>query len=49
LAQAKTFSDVPVGELFWYENSVGLVEIAANQASAATLLQLGVGASLEIL
>lgn len=49
LAQAKTFSDVPVGELFWYENSVGLVEIAANQASAAALLQLGIGASLEIL
>ena len=32
---ARVFSDVQPGELFWYENSIGLVEIAANRASAA--------------
>ena len=40
---ARVFSDVPRGELFWYENSIGLVEIAANQASAASLLGIAVG------
>lgn len=32
--QANTFSDVPKGELFWYENSLGLVELAVNQGVA---------------
>jgi S-adenosylmethionine hydrolase len=31
---ARVFSQVPAGEVFWYENSLGLVEIAANSASA---------------
>ncbi len=31
---AQMFSEVPQGELFWYENSLGLIEIAANSASA---------------
>lgn len=34
----RTFSDAPPGALFWYENSSGLAEIAANGASAARLL-----------
>jgi S-adenosylmethionine hydrolase len=29
--------------MFWYVNSVGLVEIAANRGSAAALLGLAVG------
>jgi len=37
---ARVFSDVPAGEVFWYENSIGLVEIAANRASASVLLAL---------
>ena len=35
---ARVFSEAGQGEVFWYENSVGLVEIAANGASAAEML-----------
>lgn len=35
---AQTFSQVPQGEVFWYENSLGLVEISANAASAQQVL-----------
>jgi hypothetical protein len=38
IACARVFSDVPLGEVFWYENSLGLVEVAANAASAQQLL-----------
>ena len=31
---ARTFAAVPVGQLFWYVNSMGLVEVAVNQGSA---------------
>ncbi len=40
---AQTFSRVEVGGLFWYENSMGLVEIAANGVNAAALLSVGIG------
>jgi len=40
---AETFCRVPAGGLFWYPNSLGLVEIAANQGSAAELLSLALG------
>ena len=43
LTHARVFSDVPIGELFWYENSIGLVEIAANQASASRALSAAIG------
>lgn len=43
LARAPTFCGVRHGAVFWYENSLGLVEIAANQASAARKLGLRVG------
>jgi len=43
LAWRPTFSEAGKGEAFWYVNSVGLVEIAANRASAAALLGLKVG------
>ena len=43
IARAQTFSDVPRGKVFWYENSLSLAEIAANSASAADQLGLGVG------
>ncbi len=43
LGRARVFSDLPDGELCWYENSLGLVEIAANSASAAEKLGLKVG------
>jgi hypothetical protein len=44
LAHARTFSAVPKGEVFWYRNSCGLVEIAASAGSARDALGLGVGA-----
>lgn len=37
LSQAGTFSDVAVGDGFWYANANGLVEIAVNQGRAADL------------
>jgi S-adenosylmethionine hydrolase len=48
LAQARTFSDVPPGQVFWYENSNSLVEIAVNCGSAAEQLCLTVGTKIEI-
>lgn len=43
LYRARKFCDVPVGTCFWYVNANGLVEIAANQDSAAALLGLRIG------
>ncbi|KIL98779.1 hypothetical protein CCC_02229 [Paramagnetospirillum magnetotacticum MS-1] len=42
--RARTFSDVPPGKGFWYENSAGLAEIAVNGGSAARLPSLALGA-----
>jgi hypothetical protein len=49
LSYARVFGEVPVGRAFWYENSIGLVEIAANRTSAARLLGIEVGDPLRIL
>jgi S-adenosyl-L-methionine hydrolase (adenosine-forming) len=46
--RARVFSDVAVGEPFWYENSLGLVEIAVNRAHAAKQLQLAVGSEIVL-
>ena len=43
IPQARVFSEVKPGALFWYENSLGLIEIAANGASAARALRLTIG------
>jgi S-adenosylmethionine hydrolase len=43
LGYARVFSAVPRGTAFWYPNSIGLVEIAVNGASAADALALRVG------
>lgn len=40
---ARVFSAAPAGEVFWYENSLGLVEIAGNGCSAAVELGLAIG------
>jgi S-adenosyl-L-methionine hydrolase (adenosine-forming) len=48
LEHAKTFSDLPVGSPFWYENSNGLVEIAVNQGRADRKLGLAIGTPVEI-
>jgi S-adenosyl-L-methionine hydrolase (adenosine-forming) len=44
----RTFSDAQPGELLWYANAHGLVEIAENQSSAAGMLGAGVGTPLTI-
>jgi S-adenosylmethionine hydrolase len=44
---ARTFSDVSVGQCFWYGNSNGLVEIAVNGGNAAKTLGLSVGCGIE--
>jgi S-adenosylmethionine hydrolase len=43
LRYARTFSAAAPGELFWYGNSQGLVEIAGNGVSAAERLPLALG------
>ncbi len=43
---AHTFSSVPRGSAFWYENSQGLVEIAVNGGNAAQQLNLRIGSKL---
>ena len=48
LAVARTFSEVPQGSCFWYANSIGLIEIAANRSSAAEILQLKIGDILKV-
>lgn len=40
---ARVFAAAPPGTAFWYENSVGLVEIAVNRGSARDLLAMKVG------
>jgi len=49
LGYARTFSEVPAGAPFWYENSFGLVELAVNQGRADTLLGLVPGDEIRLL
>lgn len=46
--RADTFSDVPAGQGFWYENSSGLAEIAVNRGHAADVLHLSRGQKIQI-
>tara|TARA_B100000315_G_scaffold260419_2_gene321602 strand:+ start:1057 stop:1800 length:744 start_codon:yes stop_codon:yes gene_type:complete len=48
LNKALTFSSVSKGQAFWFVNSNGLVEIAANKGRAAELLNLNVGTKIEL-
>ncbi len=48
IARAETFSAVPPGTAFWYENSNGLAEIAVNRGRASDALALAVGAPVAI-
>lgn len=45
LIYARTFSDVAVGQAFWYENANGLIEVAMNQGNASQALALSIGTS----
>lgn len=49
LNRARTFSDLPPGQGFWYENSSGLAEVAVNQGSAAETFGLRPGDPLDVL
>jgi len=49
LSQADTFCALPAGQAFWYNNSIGLLEIAINQGSAREQLQLQPGMPVELL
>ena len=44
---ARTFSEVPEGALFWYENANGLAEIAMNRGRADTRLGLAPGDPID--
>ena len=46
--RARTFSDVKPGEMFWYANSIGLIEVAVNQGSAAAQLSASIGMDVAI-
>lgn len=48
LGSARTFSEVPPGEAFWYENANGLLEIAVNRGRADAVLGLSVGAAVAV-
>ncbi|HEY1300948.1 MAG TPA: SAM-dependent chlorinase/fluorinase [Stellaceae bacterium] len=49
LPRARTFSDVGVGEPFWYENSNGLAELAVNGGRAEKVLDLAIGSPVAVL
>jgi S-adenosylmethionine hydrolase len=48
VAPAGVFSEVRENEPCWYEDSIGLVEIAVNRGSVARLLDLSVGQTVSI-
>ncbi len=48
IGHARVFSEVAEGGAFWYENSLGLVEIATSASSAARQLGLKIGQPVGI-
>lgn len=48
LQYARTFSEAQADTAFWYENSIGLIEIAVNCGSAAQALSLTVGQPVSL-
>jgi S-adenosylmethionine hydrolase len=49
LRYARTFCESPLGQAFWFENSIGLVEVALNCGSAAQQLDLAVGTKVRFI
>ncbi|HTS54940.1 MAG TPA: SAM-dependent chlorinase/fluorinase [Burkholderiales bacterium] len=49
LAYARVFAEAPAGSAFWYEDSIGLVEIAVNGGSAAELMGMHVGDPIKVI
>lgn len=48
IVHARTFSDVPKGGVFWYENANGLMEIAMNCGRADVALGLTLGSPVAV-
>lgn len=48
IPRARTFSDVPRGDAFWYKNANGLAEIAVNQGRADQELEIDLGSPIII-
>jgi len=48
IERARVFSDVPPGEAFWYENSLGLAEVAVGAGSATATLGLRIGQAVGV-
>lgn len=48
LPHARTYSEVPAGQGFWYENANGLAEIAVNQGRASDRLRIAVGDTVGV-
>lgn len=48
LAHARTYGDRRPGEAFWYENSIGLIEIAVSGGRADDCLEIGVGMPVSL-
>ncbi len=48
LPGAATFSEVARGAAFWYQNSMGLLEVSVNQGRADQQLGIRVGSKLQI-
>ncbi|HEB97627.1 MAG TPA: hypothetical protein ENI96_14490 [Sedimenticola thiotaurini] len=48
IGHARTFGEVPAGTAFWYENSLGLLEIAVNRGRADVTLGLTVGSAVGL-
>jgi S-adenosylmethionine hydrolase len=49
IMRARTFSQVEIGEPFCYQNSMGLLEIAVNQGSAAKMFALDIGSPVAVI
>lgn len=47
-ARARTYGEAEPGRLFWYEGSLGLVEIGVASGRADALLDAGAGTAVEV-
>ncbi|MDQ6951205.1 MAG: SAM-dependent chlorinase/fluorinase [Mariprofundales bacterium] len=48
IAHGRCFGEAAPGSLFWYANSMGLVAVAGNGVSAAELLGVTLGATMQM-
>jgi S-adenosylmethionine hydrolase len=45
---ARHYAEMPEGSAFWYENSIGLVEVAVSGGRADVILGIGVGTRVSL-